>query len=172
MQLGLSLTIPCDHRLAPSEVLCSDLACTPEEITHGIDDGSIPHAFDLRAPNAERAEIRIWRPTVLRLRASEGRDPGELLGAEMLIDRLLPHRDMRSTALERWWCCSHQHIHRLIAAGELHPVGRSAATMGPLSYAVLGRGSVVAFLRRRLLPGYWIARAANPAPAVVVCAGA
>lgn len=172
MQLGLSLTIPCDHRLAPSEVLCSDLACTPEEITHGIDDGSIPHAFDLRAPNAERAEIRIWRPTVLRLRASEGRDPGELLSAEMLIDRLLPHRDMRSTALERWWCCSHQHIHRLIAAGELHAVGRSAATMGPLSYAVLGRGSVVAFLRRRLLPGYWIARAANPAPAVVVAAGA
>lgn len=157
MQLGLPLLIPIERRLAPADTLRSHLAATAEEIVGCIECGTIPHAFDLRANRAERSEVRVWMPTVRALMASDGRDPGARArdDIEVLLRELVPARDVRSSELERWWCVSHQHVHGLIAAGELRCVRGGAAGRGPSGFAVLGSEAITEFLRRRRLPDFW-----------------
>lgn len=167
MQLGLPLVIPSERRLSPVESLCDGLGCTFEEVVQAIECGIVPYAFDLRlttqeeisdaderSARAPRREIRIWRPVVETLIKSCGRDsgPNPPDGIDGVIRYLVPTaRDLRTPEIERWWCVSHPHVHRLVTAGQLREQGRRAAARGPSSFALVDRESAAQFLRSRAL---------------------
>lgn len=151
MQASLDIDLPpADRSLSTVESLRDWLRITHDEVLSAIENGVIPVAFDLRTPGAERAEVRIWHPTVEALVRSRGRDSGPRLDADAVIARLVPE-DVRSSALETLWSLSHQHVWGLIDSGCLPVRRRPAAASGPLSFAVLHSDGIRAFLRQRVV---------------------
>lgn len=152
MQIGLSLKIDARRCLSHPAALSSYLHQTPEELQADIERGTVHFAFDLRAPSADRACVRLWHPNVLALVASQGADPGPVMPlAEMLLQLVPGLFDVRSSDLERYWSISHQHVHELIAAECLPVSRRGAATGGPNSCHFLSSSGLRAFLRSRVM---------------------
>lgn len=149
VQTSFAFSIPATRCLSSPETVRDFLRLTAEEVTHAVEAGTIPFAWDLRSPGSERAELRLWHPCCESLIKSGARDPGPAPAEVELYRLLIPERDVRSSELERWWSVSHQLVHRLIAAGLL-PVRRSpAATSGPASYYLLDAAGLRAFLASR-----------------------
>ena len=153
MQTSFQLSIPATRCLSSPETVRDFLRLTAEEVAQAVESGTIPYAWDLRSPGAERSELRVWHPTAEAIIRSGAADPGPQPAEPELYRMLIPERDVRSSELERWWSVSHQLVHRLIAAGLL-PVRRSpAATSGPASYHLLTSAGLRGFLAaRRLCP--------------------
>lgn len=153
MQTCFSLSIPATRCLSSPETVRDFLRYTAEEVAQAVEVGTIPFAWDLRSPGAERAELRIWHPTAEAIIRSGASDPGPQPAEGELYRMLIPDRDVRSSELERWWSVSHQLVHRLISAGQL-PVRRDpAASSGPASYYLLTSAGLRTFLAsRRLCP--------------------
>lgn len=151
MQLGLGLAIPATRCLTTAETLRDLLRLTHDEVMAAVDSGVLPYAFDLRAPGADRAEVRIWHPSAEALVKSNGSDSGPRPAIDALLHQLIPGHDVRSSSLERWWTISHQHVHCLIKAGCL-PVKRAPQVrLGPNSFHLLSADGLRTFLRHRLL---------------------
>ena len=150
MQLGLSLNLIPDSRcLSSASLLRGHLRLTQDEVMVAIERGHIPFAFDLRMAAADRALVRIWHPTVLALVNSHGAQSGEEPPLEQVLARLVPQDDVHSSSLERWWGISHDHVHHLIAAGELPVRRRPLAAHGVNSFTLLACEGLRDFLRRR-----------------------
>lgn len=158
MQLALALNIPATRQLIPMEAAVVLLDRSEEEVMAAIESGGLSAAWDIGASTRERREIRIYRESLLAFLAGvrgpeddfvRGATPGAAGEVSTLEDRIIPHRDVRSTELRRWWSCSNNLVRDLIILGHLTVCGGGAAASGPNAYRVLSRDSVVAFLRSR-----------------------
>lgn len=147
MQLDLpQLCIPAARPLVPVEACMVLLDRDEDDILSAIDSGVIHWAWDIASPGAARREIRIWRDSLLALlqhTKEREADEGQVLSG------FLPQRDIRTTEIQRWFSCSSTHVHAMLDQSVFTEVRRPAALSGPMSYSVVSRGSVVAFLQAR-----------------------
>jgi hypothetical protein len=155
MQLYLpGLTIPAARPLVPLEACMVLLDRDEDELLAAIEDGSLPWAWDIRGAGAERREIRVWRESVLEWVGRDGNRGSEIANLKLEIGNdmpgdILPHRDLRTTELQRLFCCSQKHAQGLIEAGLLVPVRARPVESGPNAFTLVARPSVTRFLRER-----------------------
>lgn len=119
-----------------------------DDILGAIDCGVIHWAWDIASPGAARREIRIWRDSLIALL---GRTKERDVDEAQVLDGFLPNRDIRSTEIQRWFSCSSTHVHAMLHQSVFTQVRRPSAICGPMSYSVVSRESVAAFLRARRL---------------------
>lgn len=117
-----------------------------DDILRAVETGALRWAWDIATAGAARRELRIWRGSLISLMERKA-EPDQ--DEARVIDDFLPHRDVRTTELQRWFSCSSTHVHALL---DLHIMRESApatASSGPRSYSLIERGSVVRFLTAR-----------------------
>ena len=168
LQLSLHLAVPQVRCLARLDSLCDDFNAPEEQIIDAAECGAIPFVFNIATNEDTRRELRVWKPVVEALRASGGsralpqnlsRNSGTQEAGfgspeftlEKVLAELIPAREVRSSELEIWWRCSHQHISSLIAAGHLPIHRRPVAAHGPQSFWLLRPAGLRDFLRSRSL---------------------
>lgn len=151
MQTNLPITpVSLDRSLSTTDTLRDFLRWTHDEVLASIERGIVPVAFDLRAPGASRAEIRIWHPTVTALVQSGGRSSGERVAAPQLVLRLVP-ADVRTSTLERLWSVSHQHVSQLVRSGCLPLAAEPGTDAGPNSFGVVSAPGARQWLLERVI---------------------
>jgi hypothetical protein len=139
--------LPADRRLVPLSLCALALGEDMAGAMARIEDGRLPVAWDIRSPGARRREVRVWRGALIEALGlgpayDPRREPEELA---------LPERDVRSTELQRWWCCGQQLIRELRQAGLLRAVRAPLAETGPNAFWLIDRASAVRFLASRRL---------------------
>jgi hypothetical protein len=143
--------------LVPLEACMVILDRDEDDLLALIEGGFLRWVWDIRSPQAERRELRVWRGSVLAY--AERKTTEHLLLKEAdVYESLLPGRrdDLRSTELQRLFSASQTHIQHLIDNRLLPAVGHGGAgTMrplhGPNSFTRVKRAEVIAFLRSRSL---------------------
>ena len=119
-----------------------------DEILAEIERGSLGWVWDIRTESATtRRELRVWRDSVLQY--LQGIPPRASGNALAVIDTFLPHREVRTKELKRWFSCSHFHICNLIREGSLSLAGKWPEQSSVNEYMRITRASVVAFLQAR-----------------------
>lgn len=110
-----------------------------------IEDGHLAWAWDIRSPDAERREIRIWRSSLIaQLALVKQPDPGE----SFVLASILPHRtEIRTPELQRIFMASQWLIQNLINLGAIK--GLNSSSLGPNGFVRVSRESVINFLRNR-----------------------
>jgi len=139
------LLIPAARPLVPVEVLMTLGDLHEDDALELVQSGQIAWAWDIRAPSAERREIRIWRESLLGW-LSDRTGAGQ---PECAISALFPHSlaEIKSTELQRMFCCSQYHVYTLIAGGCITAI--TAGRRAPGGYARVTRDSIENFLTYR-----------------------
>lgn len=120
-----------------------------DDVLHLIEDGQLPWAFDIAAPNTKRMELRVWRGSLNTPGASLGIVLDDVLGRTAWPSSIPePLRTIEAVQLQRRWVCSSTHIHHLIAAGCLHEAGGGGERKQTHTRHVT-RASAEAFLTER-----------------------
>lgn len=131
-----------------------------DEVTEAVEDHTFEFAWDIAGEGAERRYLRIWRDSLLAVLnnvpphkpdlglTADGNPPERRSDAEVL-ERILPHRDIRTTELQRIFSCSQKHVQGLVDTGLLLVTKPRAVQVGPQAFSIVSRESVVHFLQSR-----------------------
>lgn len=144
LQLEFRLRLPACRPLIPLECVMVLANLHEDSVLAEIEAGGIAWAWDIRARDAERREIRVWRQSLLKLlgdsQASEIEDP--------LMAIFPPARGGFSTGeLQRLCSCSATHIYSLAATEKFHLV--RGPRRGPNGAMEISRESLITFLQAR-----------------------
>lgn len=145
------LKVPPARPLAPLEGAMWILDQKEDELLHACEDGTLPFAWDIATPTAERRELRILSESIVAI--ATGKPQPVYRDMEDLVDELVPHRDMRSSELQRFFSCSSSHLSHLLRAGCLAAASVRRAESGVNAATLITRASVVAFLVSRQFSG-------------------
>jgi hypothetical protein len=122
------------------------LGCQEKEVWEHIEDGSLQNAFNLavRARLCRRF-IRVLARSVLDFKAGVKCTLSQVEGLNLIF----PAARQRFTATEvAWaWACDSQHVHDLIALGELQKVPGTGDTVNRAPF--IPRPSLADFLTKR-----------------------
>jgi hypothetical protein len=148
VQTTLPLAIPAARPLVPLEACMVLLDRDEDELLAGIEEGALEWAWDIRGPEAERREIRVWRQSVLDF-ASGTRVTRQ---HEDVLREILPGAHPRRTPeIQRLFSASQCHVQHLVEAGLLAAGGPRTAASGPASFTLISRESLCRFLAERCL---------------------
>ena len=142
----LNLSIPDSRPLVPIEAAMVLLDLHYESLIGAIESGDLAWAWDIKARDCARSEVRIWRGSVMDALAGIKSAPVE---ESTVLDGLFGHSrpEIKSTELQRLFSCSHNHVYQLIGEGSL--TCTSPATRGVNGFARLSRDGIKQYLRTR-----------------------
>jgi len=143
--------------LWPLEACTVLLDRSEDELQELILTGQLRWVWDIKGPEADRRELRIWSESVLAF--CDRRQVQHLQVTEVQVyDELLPsvRSHFRSTELQSFFSASQTHVQNLIDAGLLPMAGHGGAgsqrpERGPNSFTRVKRDDVIAFLKTRSL---------------------
>ena len=151
-QLQFPLQLPVSRPLVPIEAAMVMLDRTEDEVLELLDTGELTWAWDIRSPDADRREIRIWRESLMGYfdRGSRGLKPAEPPSEPQVLAAVIPTRpELRSTEIRRIFTCSSTHVLKLVRAGCLD--GLNPPHVGPNGFVRVRRASVIRFLQQRVV---------------------
>ena len=143
-QLQLPVELP---RTKPTLALesCADFFDRDyDTLVLDVENRVIKFAWDIATAGAARREIRIYAPSAWAFCYQTAMPNISEAGVYNFI---LPHRDIRSTELQRILACSHQHVHQI--KDNFQTTREPVQADGPNSFTVFSRISIEGFLRRR-----------------------
>lgn len=118
-----------------------------DDIVQMIEKGVLSWAFDIRAPKAERRELRVWRESLLEVMGYPASACAP--ASDEAMATILPGRDLRSPEVQRLFSCSQYHVQTLLGAGCFEAASPRLAETGPNAFTRIRRESIAAFLLER-----------------------
>lgn len=151
-QLSLSIELPPSIPLVHVETAENVLGTDFDHVCEHIELGRIRWAFNIAMPDAERGELRIYRPSLISCHHKEYLQPGyraydHLANLPAILAECMPPGTrpwFELSKLARRWSCAPTHLQNLIDAGCLQVIAR--ARMGANGSAQILRESAEQFL--------------------------
>lgn len=136
--------------LWPLEVFCVLQNSTMTEVINDCDAGIYGHVWDIGASKRgkkQKRELRVFYQDGIAILNST---PLPKFTYEKCLADFLPSgRGMRSTELQKIWCCHQNLIHDLEELGLLQVERDARAATGPNASKLYSRASIVSFLTNR-----------------------